>query len=97
MNITFYKGPRNGKKTYYAKVDNVGYRIINRIGDLRYDNKLPYQSAHIIRLDEDRVPTCSIELRNCDVPYEVKRSLMYFCNVTDGRRFLNGDNHEKFC
>ena len=97
MNITFYKGPRNGKKTYYAKVDNVGYRIINRIGDLRYDNKTPYQSAHIIRTDNDMIPVNSSALMVNDVPYEVKRSLMYFCNVNDNRRFINGDNHEKFC
>ena len=97
MNITFYKGPRNGKKTYYATVDNVGYRIINRIGDIRYDNKLPYQSAHIIRTYKDLIPANSVMVGSEDVPYEVKRSLMYFCNVTDGRRFLNGLNHHHMC
>lgn len=97
MKIKFYKSSRKSTKTYYVTVDNKCYRVTNRIGQLRYDNNQPYTSAHIIRTFGDLLPEKHKEINSYDVPNVVKRSLMYFCNVYDGRRFVNGFNHKYVC
>lgn len=97
MNIVFYKKQANSKIYYARDTDNGNvYHIQDVVGMPR--NKIyEYKTCKITPMNSGDDILCNANI--CDnVPYVVKRSLMYYTHAIDMRRYVNFElNYTNYC